>query len=160
MIMIACGLPTKSVSCMCLLQAVLSKANPRMPAQLNTSMASGRSFAGYIEAPIVFRPTYKSVPVHVGQSLQILTLTLVSRIGTTTVRMITILPTRCASLRTRIGSFTRAKEYAARSLALRLSCPADRMSSSSSSIAIATNEPSCEPPTTDQASRLPCALIS
>ncbi|KWU46417.1 DNase I-like protein [Rhodotorula sp. JG-1b] len=27
--------------------------------QLNTSMASGRSFAGYIEAPIVFRPTYK-----------------------------------------------------------------------------------------------------
>lgn len=27
--------------------------------QLNTSVASGRSFAGYIEAPIVFRPTYK-----------------------------------------------------------------------------------------------------
>lgn len=107
-------------------QAVLSDANPRMPAQLNTSMASGRSFAGYIEAPIVFRPTYKSVPVHVGQSLQVLTLTLASRTGTTTVRTITILPTRCASLRTRIGSFTRAKEYAARSLALRLSCPADR----------------------------------
>ncbi|GAA5860538.1 hypothetical protein JCM3774_006201 [Rhodotorula dairenensis] len=27
--------------------------------QLNKSMASGRSFAGYTEAPIVFRPTYK-----------------------------------------------------------------------------------------------------
>ncbi|GAA5989221.1 hypothetical protein JCM10908_001213 [Rhodotorula pacifica] len=27
--------------------------------QLNKSMASGRSYAGYVEAPIVFRPTYK-----------------------------------------------------------------------------------------------------
>lgn len=103
---------------------------PRMTAQLNTSMASGRSFGGYIEAPIVFRPTYKSVPIHFGQSLQVLTLTPASRTGTTTVRMITILRTKCASLPTRIGSSTRAKEYAACSLASRvLSRPADRMSS-------------------------------
>lgn len=55
--------------------------------------------------------------------------TVASRAGTTTVRMITILQTRCESPPTRTGSSTRAKEYVARSLASRLSRPADRMSS-------------------------------
>lgn len=30
-----------------------------LPSQLNQSLATGRSFAGYVEAPVVFRPTYK-----------------------------------------------------------------------------------------------------